>query len=155
MLETGSGRGMFSPVLVRALILARLFLRTDTAVKQSQAFARAQWAYTHLDKPNYTMSHPKLPYGRATNVRLSVYHCDMIRFSAAYSHGAARDDTIDCWPWQIIAWMPKEFRSSHCWLLLVLGFKSMYFVWAVKRKSGILGIFKLCSRTPNFVHSIF
>lgn len=42
VLETGSGRGMFSPVLVGALILVDLFLRTDTAVKQSQAFARAQ-----------------------------------------------------------------------------------------------------------------
>lgn len=42
VLKTGSGRGMFLPVLVGAILLGSLVFTADVAVKQSQAFGRAQ-----------------------------------------------------------------------------------------------------------------
>lgn len=104
------------------------------------------------------MSHPKLPYRRATNVRLSVYHCSMIRFPAAYCRGAAPGDTIDRWPWQIIAYNVEgiqKFQSSvAAWFRL-----KIYICWAsgkekVKHSSGVQIVLKDTHSVRSTFHQI-
>lgn len=103
-------------------ILARLFSGQTLQWNNAKPLAEHSEAHTHLNKPNNTMSHPKLPYRQATNVSLPVYHCSVIGFSAAYRRGAAPDDTIDRRPWQIIAYnvegIPKFQPSLAAWFRL-------------------------------------
>lgn len=97
------------------------------------------------------MSHPKLPYRRATNVRLSVYHCSVIGFPplpVLFSVAQLVTTLLIAGLDKSLHIMSKEFRSSNRQSPLDLDFKSIHVGGLVAEgKAGSRVVFKLCSRT--------
>ena len=142
VLQTGSGRGMFLPILVGALCWLTFFSGQMLQWNNPKPLA------IH-SVPLHTQINLSIPYlirsyliWWATNVRLLLYHCSMIRLFAPYCCVEACDELLIAGLDISLHIMSKEFRSSSHQLMLNLDLKSIYVGQKFKHLSNVWIVLK-------------